>query len=341
MNLASYWPTTDWRSAAPAMLRMNAEKLSALDALIRTEYSNITGMVVVRNGYIAYERYDHGYRPEDPQHVASVTKSVMSALIGIAIDAGYITSVDQKVLDFFPEYVLGTADDLKRDITIRHLLTMTAPYSFADWHEPLDKMCIQSDWVTYALDLLDPKGRIGAYKYSTAGAHLLSCIITRSTGQSARAFANERLFKPIGMREIPDYGMTSYEFEDLFGSRVRGWVSDPEHHSTGGWGLTLTPRDMARFGLLYLNRGRWDNVQVIQESWIDQSIALTPDRYGYLWWLSEEEGLGAYCAIGDGGNIICCVPDKKLVVAIASSFIVNPRDRWTLIKEHILPAMIE
>jgi CubicO group peptidase (beta-lactamase class C family) len=156
--------------------------------------------VVVRNGYIAYERYYHGYGP----NVASVTKSIISALIGIAIDAGYIQSVDRKVLDFFPEYLPDAADSQKREITIRHLLTMTAPYPFEDWHEPLDQFCIQPDWVKYTLDTLGQNGKIGTFKYSTAGAHLLSTIITRSTGKSAREFANERLFKPIGMKVIPD-----------------------------------------------------------------------------------------------------------------------------------------
>lgn len=115
--------------------------------------------------------------------MTSVTKSIISALIGIAIDGRYIKNVDQKVLDFFPEYVPDAADRQKREITIRHLLTMTAPYPFEDWHEPLDKMCMQPDWVKYTLDMLGQKGSIGTFKYSTAGAHLLSAIITRSTGK--------------------------------------------------------------------------------------------------------------------------------------------------------------
>ncbi|UHA73394.1 serine hydrolase domain-containing protein [Paenibacillus sp. 481] len=334
-------PTTGWQTVDPATLRMNAEKLSELDPTIQSAYSNINGIVVVRNGSIAYEKYYNGYGPNDAHHVASVTKSVISALIGIAIDAGYIKHVDQKVLDFFPEYVVDAADKQKREITIRHLLTMTAPYPFADWHEPLDKMCMQPDWVTYTLDMLGQNGELGAFKYSTAGTHLLSAIITRSTGTSARAFANERLFKPTGMKEIPDVDMKSFGFDDLFGKDVRGWVKDPSNNSTGGWGLTLIPRDMARMGVLYLSRGNWDNKQIISEKWINESTAMNPSHYGYLWWLREEDGIVAYLALGDGGNVICCIPDKDLVVAIASEFIMNPRDRWTLIKECIIPAVMD
>ncbi|MEW9701282.1 serine hydrolase domain-containing protein [Paenibacillus sp. SI8] len=337
----NYWPTTDWQAVDPATLRMDSEKLSELEPIIKSEYSNINSIVVVRNGYMAYERYYNGYGPDDTHHATSVTKSIISALIGIAIEARFIKNVDQKVLDFFPEYVPDAADGQKREITIRHLLTMTAPYPFEDWHEPLDKMCMQPDWVKYTLDMLGQKGNIGTFKYSTAGAHLLSAIITRSTGKSAREFAGEHLFKPIGMKEIPDYKMNSFEFEDLFGKNVKGWVSDPNRNSTGGWGLTLTPRDMARFGLLYLNRGNWDNNQIISGTWIDESTAMNPNKYGYLWWLGEEDGVFAYLALGDGGNAICCIPDKNLVIAIASAFIMNPRDRWTLIKEYIIPSVID
>ncbi|PJH92233.1 serine hydrolase [Bacillus sp. SN1] len=325
----------DWPTADPAALGIDADKLSELDPKIKSEYSNINGIVVVRNGYIAYERYSHQYGPDDTHHVASVTKSIMSALIGIAIHAGYIKSVDQNVLDFFPD----TPNKQIQAITIRHLLTMTAPYPFEDWHEPLDKMCIQPDWITYTLDMLGQGGTIGTFKYSTAGAHLLSAIITRSTGKSAREFANDHLFKPLGMKEIPYYEMKSFGFDDLFGKNVKGWVNDPDGNSTGGWGLTLTPRDMARFGYLYLNHGTWNNQQIIPRSWIDESTAMNPNNYGYLWWLRDEDGVFSYSALGDGGNVICCVPEKDLIVAIASEFTMNARDRWKLIKECIVQSV--
>ncbi|MBK4205623.1 class C beta-lactamase-related serine hydrolase [Bacillus subtilis] len=326
----------DWPTADPQALGMDAKKLSELDPKIKSRYSNINGIVVVKNGYIAYERYYHGYGPTDTHHVASVTKSILSALIGIAIHGGYIKSVDQNALDFFPEYVPYPPNKQIQDITIRYLLTMTAPYPFEDWHEPLDKMCMQPDWITYTLNMLGQEGTISTFKYSTAGAHLLSAIVTRSTGKSAREFANEHLFKPSGMKEIPNYEMKSFGFDDLFGKHVRGWVNDPDGNSTGGWGLTLTPRDMARFGLLYINRGCWDNQQIVPESWIDESTVMNANNYGYLWWLRDEDGVFSYSALGDGGNVICCVPEKNLVVAMASEFTLNARDRWQLIKEYLV-----
>ncbi|MCY8910318.1 6-aminohexanoate hydrolase [Bacillus atrophaeus] len=335
----NYWPTTKWQAADPVTLKRGFEKLSGIGPIIKSEYNNINSIVVVKNGYIAYERYFNGFGPDDTHHVASITKSIISALIGIAIDKGFIKNAEQKVLDFFPEYVNNPIDEKRQEITILHLLSMTAPYPFEDWHEPLDKMCMQSDWVKYILNMLGQKGSVGTFKYSTAGAHLLSTIITRSTGTSAREFANKHLFNYIGMNEIPNYEMESYGFEDLFGKNVKGWVNDPSGNSTGGWGLTLTTRDMARFGFLYLNNGIWENKQIIPKEWIRKTIMMNANKYGYLWWLREEDGIFAYLALGDGGNVICCIPEKDMVVAIASEFIVNPSDRWSLIKEYIIPAV--
>lgn len=339
-------PTIDngvhaWQITEPEAVGMDADRLLALDHLIQAQYSNINGIVVVRQGAAVFEKYYSGYGPHDRHHVASVTKSILSALIGLAIKAGCITSVNQKVLDFFPDYGSEQNADQTGEISIRHLLTMTAPYPFEDWNEPLAELCTQPDWVRYTLDRLGRQGRIGDFKYATAGAHLLSAIITRSTGQSAREYANEHLFRPIGIPEIPDYKMASYGFEDLFGHKVRGWVHDSQGISTGGWGLTLTPRDMARFGVLYLNRGSWGGQQIVPASWIAESTRMNLHHYGYLWWLREEDGLSAYMALGDGGNMICCIPDKGLVVAVASAYSPEVKDRWMLVKEGIIPAMID
>ncbi|BBI33387.1 serine hydrolase domain-containing protein [Cohnella abietis] len=340
-----YWPATEWRTQDPAALGMDTEKLSELESILKAQYSNLTGIVVVHKGYIAYEKYDSSCDPNDTYHVASVTKSIISALIGIAIDTGYIKSVDEKVMDFFPEYDSGAIDIQKRAITLRHLLTMTAPFPFT-WkpgggvQEPLDRLRRQKDWIKYTLDLLGQKGRPGTFQYCTAGTHLLSAIITRTTGKSAREFANERLFGPVGMKVIPDFIMKSFGLEDVFGKNLKGWIQDPNGNSTGGWGLTLTPRDMARFGFLYLNGGIWDDKQIISKAWIDESTAMNANKYGYLWWLDEEDGIFAYFAMGDGGNAICWIPDKDLVVAIASKIVSKPRDIWPLIKKIIIPSVI-
>ncbi|MCP1399077.1 6-aminohexanoate hydrolase [Bacillus thuringiensis] len=306
----------------------NAEKLNLI---IKEEYENMNGMLVVQKGDYIFENYYNGHGPNDAFHIASVTKTVISALIGICIDKGYIKSVDQKVIEFFSEYNVNSSE-----ITVRHLLTMTAPHPFVDWQEPLEELCMQRDWVQYTLNRIGQGGEIGSFKYSSAGAHVLSAIITSVTEKSAREFANEYLFQPLGMSEISNYNMKAFGFDDLFGKAVKGWVHDPNGISTGGWGLTLTVRDMAKFGQLYLNEGIHNGKQILSKSWIKESIAMNSNQYGYLWWLREEDGIFSYCAMGDGGNVICCVPEKELVVVTASAVVPEANDRWRLIKEYIL-----
>lgn len=119
------------------------------------------------------------------------------------------------------------------------------------------------------------------------------------------------LLTQIGIDSINEYPMSSYGYDDLFGKRVKGWVHDPNNITTGGWGLTLTVREMARFGQLYLNNGFWNGKQIIPQDWIAKSTAPNLNHYGYMWWLFENHGLDAFAAMGDGGNTICCVPQKK------------------------------
>lgn len=308
-----------------------AEKL---DQIIQEEYENMNGMLVVRKENVIFEKYYNGHGPDDAFHIASVTKTIISALIGICIDKGYIKSVDQRVIEFFPQYKLKASE-----VTVRHLLTMTAPYPFVDWQEPLEELCTQEDWVQYTLGRIGNGGEIGSFKYSSAGAHVLSAFITSVTGKSAREFANEYLFQPLGMREIPNYNMKAFGFDDLFGKDVKGWIHDPNGISTGGWGLMLTVKDMAKFGQLYLNEGIHNGKQILSKSWIKESTEMNQNQYGYLWWLREEDGIFSYCAMGDGGNMICCIPKQDLVVVIASEIIPNARDRWELIVKYILPGI--
>lgn len=340
----NYFPTTEWEAIDPEKVKLDKQKIIEIDAVIRKEYGNTNGILVTKNGYIAFERYYNGYGSDDAHHLTSVTKSVLSALIGIAIERNYIKSIDQRILDFFPEYNCDSSEDLKGKITIRHLLTMTAPYAYQDWREPIDKMCMQADWSRYVLDIIGLNGVIGNFKYSTAGAHLLSVILTRASGKTAREFANEYLFKFIGIKEIPDHKTQGFEFEDLFGSKVTGWVKDPSNNSIGGWGLTLTPREMARFGILYINQGKWNEKVIVSQNWINESTSPHSEvvidgssvEYGYLWWLRNDEEK-AYLAMGDGGNVICCIPERSVVIAISSGFTNTPNDRWELITRHIAP----
>lgn len=328
MPTQPYWPTEEWHTRSPEAAGLDPAQISQT---ITAGYKALNGIVIVKQGFIVFERYYNGHTASSPNHVASVTKSVLSTLIGIAESLGLLPDLNQPVLDFFPDYPAFAKDLKKRSVTIRHLLTMTAPFP---WNinksgtastEPLDRMRRQSDWAQYCLKHLGLKGQHGAFHYSNASAHLLSTILTRITGQSTLAFANEHLFGPIGMRVIPEHKMPSFSKEAVFGSEVKGWVSDPAGINTGGWGLTLTPRDMARLGLLYLRQGHWTGKQVVPEAWVADSLTPHAPNYGYLWWLRK----GVFAALGSGGNAMYCLPEKELVIAVTGR---GSWDPWELVQ---------
>jgi CubicO group peptidase (beta-lactamase class C family) len=338
-----YWPTTAWRAAEPEAMGMSAEKLAELEPLLRSRLRGVKGVIVVRRGYVVFEWRRPGCGSDDAHNVASVTKSVISALVGIALEAGWLRSVDQKALEFFPEYTPGPGDARKRDLTLRHLLTMTAPVA---WHtgawgyEPLDRLRRQQDWVRYILDLVgnDVPGR---FQYSALCPHLISAILARTTGMSARELANERLFRPLGIKEIPDREMPSFGRDDVIGENVTGWVKDPSGVNTGGWGLTMSVADMARLGFLYLNHGAWDGRQIVPRAWIAESTKHNANDYGYYWWLRGSGRAFSYSAAGSGGSLICCVPGLDLVVAVAAKVVMKSPDPWLPVERCILPAVVD
>ncbi len=316
---------------------LSENKKEQLNKAIQAKCGNTLALVLSKDDTIIYESYRKGFKATDSHHVASVTKSILSALIGIAIDKGYIESVHQNVIELLPVSDKIATSPTWDQITLQHLLNMTCPFKFEDWKEPFDKLCSSDDWLHFILDLIGDVSDVGTFKYSSSGAHLLSIILSHSTGLSTREFANLHLFEPTGMMSIAHYEMDDYGFEDLFGSKVKGWVHDPAGHSTGGWGLSLTAKDMIQFGNLFLNSGKQSGQRIVSEEWVKQSTSHPTGPYGYLWWHFLENNITAYAAIGDGGNIICCVPSENLVIAMASSFEKDTYDRWTFIKEEILP----
>lgn len=327
----------DWEIKDPATVDMLPDKLKELDNALKFQLGIIQGIAVVRKGSVVYEKYFRGFGPQDIHDITSVTQCIMSALIGIAIEKGHIQSVDQKVLDFFPEASSGGDDVLKRSLTIKHLLTMTAPYGWKG-SEPLDRLRRQKNWTLYILNTLASKGKAD-FQYSLASAHLLSAILTKSTGMFTREFANKHLFQPLGMREIADQKMKSFSKDDVFGNNLTGWIKDPQDFNTGGWGLTLTLRDLVCFGQLYLNRGKWEDKQIIPEKWVEESIKQHSEDFGYLWWLREDKGIASYLGVGIGGTYLYCIPEKELIVAIVSKVDKMIIDRWELLEDYIIPAI--
>lgn len=321
---------------------MNEEKIRELENKINSDYSNIAGIIVQKNGVKLYENYFNGYTAVNAVHVASVTKSVISVLVGIAIEKGYIKSIDQKVLEFFPNYAVKPGEKTIQAITIKNLLTMTAPYKYKT--EPYEKFFTSSNPIQDALDLLGGDGGIGEFNYSAiGGTHILSGILVGATGQSILDFATEHLFLTLGINVPQNVVLCSKEEHTsiMNDKNTRGWVVDPQGINIASWGLFLTPVDMAKIGQLYLNGGVWDGKQIVSNTWIADSLREHSRcaqfgnlAYGYLWWIIDGN---SYAALGDGGNVIYVNTKKKMVVSIASLFMMGAVDRIELIKVYIEP----
>lgn len=320
---------------------MDQKRIIELEQKISTDYGNTTGVAVLKEGKLVYEKYFKGCTRESQVHVYSVTKSIISILIGIAVDRGYIQSVDQKVLDFFPGYIVRKRENTIQNITVKDMLTMTAPYKYR-FFAPYVKYFTSEDWVKFSLDLLGGRGKIGTFRYAPLiGPDIFSGILVKATGQSVFEFADENLFSPLEIHVDGDLMFKSKEEQLAFNESIdtSGWVRDSLGIHTAGWGLTLSPMDMAKIGQLYLNKGIWNGKRIVSEKWVEESTRehirwkKHDLSYGYLWWVNED----GYAAMGDGGNIIYVNTKDKIVVSSSALFVPKIRDRIDLIKTYIEP----
>jgi len=306
----AYWPTSGWRSSTPEMQGMNPAKLMIADEFIQNRLQDAFSLLVVRNGYLVFEKYYSWGSPYKYAVVHSVTKSVTSALIGIALDKGYLQSLDQKLIEFFPEYVTVDLNQRKKEISLKHLLTMSAGFKWDDRGPSMRKWYSSSDWFKSAIDLPQENDPGEVFNYNSATSHLLSGILSRSTKTSTLDFAKRNLFEPLGIR-------SAY------------WHQDPQGNYIGGFGLGLSARDLAKIGFLYLNHGYWNGQSIVPEHWVKESTAQQIQAfshpmygtfgYGYQWWVKQIDGCSSYRAWGRRGQFIVVVPDLDLVIAVSSN----------------------
>ncbi len=285
--LKDLWPTQGWKTATPESQGLDSEELVKAFDFIRENDINIHSMMIIRNGYLVLDAYFYPYALGTVHDLASVTKSVTSALIGIAIDKGYIKNVHQPIVDFFPEYEVEYLDEYKKMLTLEHLLTMRSGFDcgFQPGEQELFEMFESDHWIQYTLNLPMTAEPGIQWAYCSPNIHLLSAIITKTTGMNALDFARKYLFEPL-----------------VFGEVI--WPSDP-HGINYGWGdLHITPHDMAKIGYLYLNNGVWEDKPLVSVEWIAKS---KPNHvkfqdgggYGYLWW-DPGHTPGFYEAVGRG-----------------------------------------
>jgi CubicO group peptidase (beta-lactamase class C family) len=268
---------------------------------------NIQAFLVMSNGTIVSENYYGDTTANSLLHLRSITKSIVSALVGIAIERGIIDSVDDHVVRYIPELRAQDDDERKNQITIRHLLTMTSGFRWeetAEWFFSHHLAAVKDAWPR---PLAANPGETG--NYDSASADLLSVILTRAAQQDARAFLIDHLFTPL---EISDFA----------------WEKDPAGYYRGSAGIQMRPCDLARIGQLYLEEGRWGGRQIVSKEWISQSLAphykvneIT--SYGYLWRSRQIGSLRYHFGMGFGGQYLLIVPDLNLVVVTNQQWLVS------------------
>lgn len=334
------WPTDGFQVSTPEEQGMDSEKLLEMLAYYQEQSTDdpefdIDSITIVRNGYIVADLYFDPLYPEDTLHILhSCTKSVMSALIGIAIEQGYIESVAVPVVEFFPDKQIQNMDPGMAKVSLKDLLTMQTGIrsqdSYLYGYRGLFAVQRTNDWVSYTLDLPMDEEPGTRFDYSNLSSFLLSAIIHETTGMDTLSYARENLFDPLGIQDIR-------------------WDTSPQGIGVGWARMWLKPHDMAKFGMLYLQKGQWDGQQVIPAAWVEESLTphafpkkyhdvldengekdnqksgenwvsmkfLRPftDGYGYQWWLDKK---GTYTALGTGGQYILVSPEENLIVAVTS-----------------------
>ena len=316
-EVASYWPTDGWRTAAPSELDLDADHLSAMVGSIEEQGLNVTSLLVEKRGYIVTEAYFNG-RDEASQHeIFSITKSVVATLVGMAIDDGLVEGIDRSIAE------LVNVSDIPpqaTEITLQDTLTMQMGVEWGEDNSAFGSLFRSGDWSQYMLTQPLYAEAGSDFLYCSGCSHLLSQSVAVGADESVLDYAQHELFSPLGI------------------SNYR-WDENPAGEPIGGWGLHMTTRDLAKFGHLYLTNGFWEGQQLVPAEWIAESLTShTPTHdvldYGYQWWVDESWNAGI--ARGLGGQLIVVLPDEEIVVVITSDTVPNDRVLLDLIDEYIV-----
>lgn len=303
-----------------------------MQKIVDGTYSNVHSVLIIKDGKLVFEEYFYEYNKNKLHEMRSATKSLISALTGIAIDKGFIKSKTETVLSYFPEYTFKNLTDDKRQITIENLLTNQSGLD-CDVSNPKSEgnetaMNNSDDWVQYTLDLPMIDVPDGRGMYCSGNPIMMGRIVEKATKMTLPDFAKQTLFKDIGIKNFK-------------------WNFKPDASSSETFcQVYLTPRDMAKFGLLYLNKGMWGDKQVISKNWIQESLTkhsvIQGVNYGYLWWLKYLEVNGTRffgkAAQGNGGQKIYIWEDQNMVTVITGGNYNSQSSSDELIQKYILPA---
>jgi CubicO group peptidase (beta-lactamase class C family) len=352
-----YWPTAGWRTAAPDQQGMDPQVLDELDTQVPERYPQVHSLLVVRHGYLVYEHYWHGFGAADGQEIHSITKSITSALVGIALGEDKLKSLDQSVGELLAPHLPKGADPRLRQVTVRQLLTMTGGLPGDDQSTGGDvrlstRLFRSRDWLGHILGrpLATTPGT--TFAYSNASSHLLSAIVADATGQSTLAYARAKLFGPLGIHSDnvfqPRAGKPPTPAQlQAYQQAAVAWPRDPQGYHFGFGETKLPARDLAKFGWLYLNGGRWNGSQVVPADYVRASTQphtelprLGPGGgYGYQWWTRRVGPHDSFVAAGIWGQLILVIPDLDLVVVITTDAQQQLETAEELVDQTIVPAV--
>lgn len=303
---------------------------SELETQLKTErFEHIKTLVIVQNDEIVYEYYREDITQDTKNDMASAVKTVTSLLIGMAIEQGYINSVDDQYFTYFPEYKDEIVDERYKNITIRNIMSMT---DGLDWNPMMDWKNItivevKNNPVLYSMKLKLKDEYISTYRYSSLNSQLLSALFNKTTGNSMEEFAKNNLFNQLGIENYT-------------------WSKDNQGNTHGGFGLHITSKELSSIALLLVNRGKINGKQIINESWIDEITAVNndggdshPGKYGLHTWIEDEGEYFSYFAMGYGGQFISITPELDLGWIIASDFDGHRNHHRLVVDEVVLPRL--
>jgi len=302
------WPTRQWPTSTPEEQGMDPAALAKLIEFGTTR--SFDSLLIVRHGRIVLDAYYAPYTADIPHITNSTTKAVIGTLTAIASKDGLLDSTDHRVLDFFADRSIANVDERKKAVTVQNLLDMT---SGLDWEEPLSGRPVSMiamerspDWIKFILDRQMSSAPGDIFNYNSGNPHLLSAILTKLTGLSASDYAKARLFGPLGIS-------------------TWNWRRDPQGISTGGYGLALLPRDMAKIGYLYLRRGEWEGKPLVPAGWVEKTRHATVNmnasrapalRYSNLFWALPDKKV--YMAVGYHCQVIMILPELDIVAVMTA-----------------------
>ena len=311
-----------FKTSTPEEQGIDSKLLVDMLEKIKEENLKIRSVLIIRNDYLILESYIHPYNRYVTHDVKSVSKSIISSVVGIALRENIIDSLNQKIIDLLPEYFPVDVDSLKKKITLAHLLSMSTGLDLDENGPIMREIMSKEDWIkaTFERPMVSAPGE--QFAYSTLLTHSMSIILTKLSGMRLLDLSNKYLFEPLGIKQVH-------------------WEKGPDGYDSGGDKLWITPLAMAKIGYLYLNDGRWGNDQIVPAEWVKESIINRFDEfpdsnfsgYGYWWWLGKDKN---YYARGAFGQIISVYPDKDMVIVFTGA----DNYEWEmLINDYILPAI--